>query len=401
MEVKDFMLFIGERATGKSTIAKSIYFFESLRDDLIDYYIERFRKEAFDERINEFSRVVKDKFVKYFGLSYFMPSNLELKFQYTSDIENYILISLNSEKQIAISYGKKIVSEHNSVLNKWRNYIDKYGNGDSNRLKDIILRDLQKTIVEDIQNLFDYAGYFMFIPAQRSLLTTLSGQFSSFDKMQDLDYLTKAFRYEIDRIKQWSVTKKHYSHLSKSKAENILGGTYLLKGDIEFINIGRGKEVKLNFASSGQQESLWILNALNFLMIEYKENLVVVEEPESHLDPKTQIAIVDLLVYFAVSMKNKLFITTHSPYILATVNNLMYAYQVARSYPDEVKKIVPESLWLDPSRVGAYECKNGGIVDLIAPDGLIMNEELDRASIDINGVNNELFAIKNEATHEL
>jgi hypothetical protein len=79
----------------------------------------------------------------------------------------------------------------------------------------------------------------------------------------------------------------------------------------------------------------------------------------------------------------------------------MYAHQVGQEYPEQVKKVINESLWLDPSRVGAYECKDGGIVDLIVEDGLIMNEELDRASIDINRVHNELFAIQNEATHEL
>ena len=35
LEIKDFMLFIGPQASGKSTIAKTIFFFKSLSDDLV------------------------------------------------------------------------------------------------------------------------------------------------------------------------------------------------------------------------------------------------------------------------------------------------------------------------------------------------------------------------------
>lgn len=34
MEIKDFNLFIGEQATGKSTVAKAIYFFRIIKSTL-------------------------------------------------------------------------------------------------------------------------------------------------------------------------------------------------------------------------------------------------------------------------------------------------------------------------------------------------------------------------------
>lgn len=37
LEVKDFNLLIGEQATGKSTVAKAVYFFRIIKTTLADY----------------------------------------------------------------------------------------------------------------------------------------------------------------------------------------------------------------------------------------------------------------------------------------------------------------------------------------------------------------------------
>lgn len=37
MEIKDFNLLIGEQAAGKSTVAKAIYFFRTIKTTLTDY----------------------------------------------------------------------------------------------------------------------------------------------------------------------------------------------------------------------------------------------------------------------------------------------------------------------------------------------------------------------------
>ena len=37
MEIKDFNILIGEQATGKSTVAKAIYFFRIIKTTLTDY----------------------------------------------------------------------------------------------------------------------------------------------------------------------------------------------------------------------------------------------------------------------------------------------------------------------------------------------------------------------------
>ena len=47
LDIKDFSIFIGPQASGKSTIAKTIFFFKSLNDDLVKYFIESVEKSDF------------------------------------------------------------------------------------------------------------------------------------------------------------------------------------------------------------------------------------------------------------------------------------------------------------------------------------------------------------------
>ena len=86
MPVDPFMLFIGPQASGKSYTAKFIYFFKSLREDLFKYVI--FEMQSGEERsdpLKEFTRLVKEKFVDFWGGTFHLE-NIYLKYHYSSDM---------------------------------------------------------------------------------------------------------------------------------------------------------------------------------------------------------------------------------------------------------------------------------------------------------------------------
>lgn len=56
-----------------------------------------------------------------------------------------------------------------------------------------------------------------------------------------------------------------------------------------------GKSVKINFTSSGQQESVWILNLLFYYLLQKNKILFIIEEPEAHLFPESQKYITELI----------------------------------------------------------------------------------------------------------
>ena len=53
--------------------------------------------------------------------------------------------------------------------------------------------------------------------------------------------------------------------------------------------------MKINFSSSGQQESVWILNLLFYYLAQNEPVLFIIEEPESHLFPESQKYITELI----------------------------------------------------------------------------------------------------------
>ena len=182
---------------------------------------------------------------------------------------------------------------------------------------------------------------------------------------------------------------------------NILHGKYLINNNGEFI-VQDNVAVPLNEASSGQQEAIRILQDA-FLGIYQGNNLFrIVEEPEAHLFPEAQKATIELLT-LALNNKNdnNLIITTHSPYTLTVINNLIYAAKVGKDKPEKVKEIVPEALWLPTERVAAYFLKDGAAASIIDDElGEIDPKLIDLVSREINKKYGQITDIEYEEQEE-
>ena len=89
-------------------------------------------------------------------------------------------------------------------------------------------------------------------------------------------------------------------------------------------------------------------------------------------------------------------ITTHSPYILGTINNLLYADRISKSVDKkELEKIIPQDKWLPVSDVSAYFIDRGLVTSCMDEAfGAIENEVIDGASVDINRDFDEMVALK-------
>ncbi len=116
---------------------------------------------------------------------------------------------------------------------------------------------------------------------------------------------------------------------------------------------------------------------------------VFLEEPEENLFPLTQHDLVNELVgMINGDRKHNLFITTHSPYIMASFNNLLQAGDVLAEdggKKDALGAIVPFSIALDYDEVSAYAIKEGCMHTIMDDEmKLISPTELDAVSDEIS-----------------
>ena len=268
---------------------------------------------------------------------------------------------------------------------------------------------------EKIEKTFGFNSDLLFIPAGRNILSTLSKQIQNLNA-RSLDPLMKVF---IDRINASKSSifdsnnievnnfyndypiDKEFLKLANDLSKSILMGSYFNDDDFngenpdeegDKIRIENGNYIKLLFASSGQQEAVWIIQMILLLILNKQKVFIVIEEPEAHLFPEAQKNIINLITLLANVNDNQVFITTHSPYLLTSLNNLVYAYQVGQKHPEKVSEIVDKQLWLNPEKLQAYfvggKHNKGRIRSIIHPElQIIQTEEIDSAS----SINNEEY----------
>ncbi len=421
LEIKNFAVFIGPQASGKSTISKAIYFFRSIRRDVFDYILENIETGHFDKPLGNIAKRIRSKFLSLWGPTADMK-DFELIFFYSP--EKYIKINLktnprNRRKYVNPEFSQAFRTEFNKILDFIKTAeIRKYFQNGYELLSEpekILIEQKRKEIIElvlqKINSLFEDDYELLFIPASRSLLTTLSDQLHLLH-IKNLDLLIQQFVNTIVEIKplfRRSITEqiedKHLMSNDKIKSDfvytatkiinKILGGSY--KNDIEGekLYIDKNTYVKINFSSSGQQEAIWILNLLFLSILNNRKLFLVVEEPEAHLYPEAQKDIIDLIALLYNATQSQIIITTHSPYILSSLNNLLYASSIGQKYRNKVKEIIDTKFWITPSSFVAYSVSNGKIRKITDPETrLIKVNEIDKVSETINDLFDKLFNIE-------
>ena len=127
------------------------------------------------------------------------------------------------------------------------------------------------------------------------------------------------------------------------------------------------------------------------------------EEPEANVFPETQYELMQLFAWLASDpiLDFSWAITTHSPYVLSSFNNLIMAGQLANEKPevkDEVAKLVPEHFWIENGGFKAYCIHDGILSSIISESGLIDGEYLDSVSDVIGNQFDSLLKLEYEHT---
>lgn len=419
LPIMQYTVLTGYQAAGKSTLAKSVYFFKTLKEVLYQLMIRRWAFSETQQKsagpfpdsgaektlIGSFDSTVRGRFLSTFGSSYHMDPGMRLSYRYAEGVEISIHLS-ESQSALTPNYvwiecSKKIrdfLREHES----WR---EQEQPGAELRLK------------QQLSLLFDDPGETVYIPAGRSLLTVLGSQFSyiyaTMDDQQKrlLDACTRDYLDLVIKLRprfsngliglleglQLSPAQEKLYQEALTLIENILKGRYAVSDGEERIWIGEQRYVKINYASSGQQESIWILNLLFYFLVMREPVYFIIEEPESNLFPESQKLIVEL-ISLVTGAGHSALLTTHSPYVLGALNNLIYAGAVGALSPKQTEQIISRSKWIDGSAFEARFVENGTAENCLDAElGQIDNSLLDQISHSINEEYDSLFAAENQA----
>ena len=162
------------------------------------------------------------------------------------------------------------------------------------------------------------------------------------------------------------------------------------------MQVSKNRYVKLNYASSGQQEVVWILNVLFYYLLNGESTYFIIEEPESHLFPNSQKLVMEFIALVCNGNGNQLFLTTHSPYILGTINNLLYADKVSKDVDEsQLSRIISKNKWLNYDKVNAIFVQNGKIKSCLDEEfKSIENEVIDGVSEQINEDYDKMLELK-------
>jgi predicted ATPase len=434
IEIKKVLVLIGEQASGKSTIAKLIYFFKSLKDDVFNQIYQDQERDYFDENLDVIS-VLQEKFYNWFGSTKNFKDDFEIKFYYDFELDKSLILSLSQDKAIRCEFSpnffndkfKDLIGEIKKLLQSTSN-TDKWLSHNQYKLAyaRIISDELNKVFNNcyQVDSLFVIAGRSATVSYselfERELFASIKSRLQrnndlkyhlktqAVDEILMLEFISKILNNKV-YLKDWenSYSEYHNSNyiLTKKKVFEILKGEYIDDNGEEKIILNSRESIYLRNASSGQQEVIRILQDILVVITKGLTLLRIVEEPEAHLFPVAQKNLIELLALMVnQNDENQLIITTHSPYILSVFNNLLFAQRVVDKNPSaeaEVEKLMPKQFWLDPNEFAAYSLGNSSIEEepeycesiFNSQTGAIKQNYLDAVSEMLGGDFNALYSI--------
>ena len=179
--------------------------------------------------------------------------------------------------------------------------------------------------------------------------------------------------------------------------EKMMMGYYKIKNnEIRFISRRRKEnrfDIPLHLASSSARG----LSDLYFYLKHVAEpgQILIIDEPESHLSPTNQVLMARLLV-FCVNSGLKVLITTHSDYIVKEINNLIMLngdFEGKEDFLNRHRKNYTEKDRLNPDSVKVYTCENGGLSSCAIDKKGIDMPVFDEAIDSINLISNHLASL--------
>ncbi|VXD23047.1 conserved hypothetical protein [Planktothrix serta PCC 8927] len=389
IEVKKINIMIGPQASGKSVCAKLLFYFKEFITDLL-------KAVENDQHKRQLDSFYSAKFKHYFPLIFWGEHDFILRYKLN---DHFIQISRKNKFSVLLTYSDYYKDTFSELRKSYRKKQDK-------NLEELISDPAKFAVDTRIEmmnflktNIGNESTFIQFfIPAIRSFFAYIQKNvFSVLSTQKSLDPFLETFGslYEfIKRMMEINKFEEQRKQLNEEKiqplVEKILCAKYFHEKGEDFLEFLDGRKIIISNCSSGQQETLplvVLLSTIPFLSTIGGGQTIYIEEPEAHIFPVSQKHIIELIATVFNSKPDNLqfFITTHSPYILTAINNLLQAGLIYQDANDEVikklEKIVPRYKALLTEDLAVYSLMDGSCQSIISEEtGLIDTNIIDSVS---------------------
>ncbi|MEC6881996.1 AAA family ATPase [Photobacterium piscicola] len=395
MDIKKLTILIGPQSSGKSLISKLIYFFQ---EDVTKTYFKSIQNNGLK---NELDKEVIEIFENYFDKSIWGKQQFIIRYQF--DENGYFIIEnkvSSRTSKLTLTLSKDLIrlfrvskNRFSELLNRTNNDLKK--SGKKTESKYFLFRDFLYDVVPELygSSIEPFIQFNNYIPASRSYFSAISKNiFSLLSENQNFDPFVKEFgrdfefacdlhlnnnkyREEIDDNEDDIKYQKILSNMKNDVHEltnKIINGDIFFEKD-EYYIIKKNIKYKISSCSSGQQESfplLTVLNTIPFFWQKYPQQYFI-EEPEAHLFPEAQYDVLKIISNIINLTNSNCFITTHSPYILSAINNMLLLSSIIdfdEPNREKIKILIDNNIdyktRLNFSDISAFSLNNGEIVNI-------------------------------------
>lgn len=361
IELRAINMFIGEQSIGKSTLAKLITIFT---DYITLCTLIKFKEEFW-------TALLKD-----YDLDTYSVGSYHIEYDMAEEDDRFHIELRPGQISFYMKTGEQEIGDSGEINQRiFKLKVKKFHHTE----KLLEAATLEK---KEFLELFNNSLY---IPAERIICSVLTNLMPALTLARStvpqnllrfmIDLNNAKSEYPLFQIPMLNIAFKHES------------------SDDSIVIDSDKKDIPMRAASSGIQSLVPLLLVLRYATEKREYCSFVVEEPECNLFPTKQVELLKEIIKMVKDPTRTLTITTHSPYLLAAMNNLLFAGMLCEKYGPEIKRyideIIPEAYQLKAGDCSVYSlgkdindgeyCKSlkdetTGMIDYNSLDGV--SEEL-------------------------
>lgn len=358
LEILPLTIFIGSQGTGKSLISQLLYFFHDAEYLLSNY----FNQQGIDSTVRKVIEGIRVGELTNRALASFLTtSRVNIKHKIDQEENGK---TLTTQSQIALYQSNRKINP----LGSFRNQVDNW---------------LTRLLDDPSASGKIYANA-LFIPAERTFFSRFINADPTILGSNSLPITMREFAKVLSKTAETHIAWENDDHRKPQEANQIdnlvrtaLGGraTSAKKGPYarkwQWLPENSQQPLEIEMASSGQMGT-WPLVATTQALFGWQKSqrplFIHIEEPETHLHPAAQVAVVKTLAYL-VNHGFRLVITTHSLVVLYMLNNLTLAYQKLENKSIDNMPEPPQRI--NPQTIAAYLFDQGTVHNIIDDGGQI------------------------------